>query len=104
MTSDQPVTVTADTHAKASAALSWMLRGRDDEALRLLDLLPPAERGRAIAAAARIAALAPQPINRASRHTIPGLDGVWRNMGLSTTNLGEDGRAELYMHRVEPGS
>lgn len=36
-----------------------------------------------------------------ARYTIPGLDGVWRLMGLRTTNMGEDGRALLDMVRED---
>jgi hypothetical protein len=36
-----------------------------------------------------------------AHYTIPGLDGAWRLMGMSTTGMGANGRCELLMIRTD---
>lgn len=42
------------------------------------------------------------PLTGAAEYSIPGLEGTWVMRGLSTTNMGADGKAEVTFYRVDP--
>jgi len=44
---------------------------------------------------------APHSLRMKGRYMIPGLDGVWRIMGLETTDMAADGKATLRLVREE---